>query len=395
MDWQKIKEVMGPRVVAISRYLLLVLLVMVAATYIAALFGLKPEQVPVADPATIQQIEELKKRLADLAEERARPVAEAIEQAMGWVNDPDEVAIVRETLPVKVFSDTPAGKSADDMPPFVFGWKAYETLLGEAAPIKNQGGVGSCVSFGTNTAAERTLANEIIRRKGGRSEFTRYVEEATYGGSRVEIGGGRIRGDGSVGAWAAQFITKYGLVPRKKYPNRDLTTYNETLCRDWGQRGVPDEFEQIARQFPVKSFVQVKTFEEAKKAAAQGYFTAICSNQGFTKTRNGSGVAQPSGSWAHCMCFDGYYTDENNRQFGHITNSWARYFHGPNGWGNPQEDGFWAEAAVIDRMLRQGDSWAFSGVTGFPARKPINWDVRRRTIPLNFARVFVEHSLAF
>lgn len=304
----------------------------------------------------------------------------------GWVADPDEVKAVADTLEVKVFGDTPAGQ-VQDLPKSVYGWKLYETLFGRPPPMKNQGQVGSCVSFGTNTAVERTLAAEIVARKGTAAEWTRFVEEATYGGSRVEIGGGRIRGDGSVGAWAAQFVTKYGMVPRKKYDTADLTTYSESLCRQWGDRGVPAEFEDVARKFPVKAFVQVKTWDEAKKACAQGYFVAICSNQGFSMQRDANGVARPQGSWAHCMALDAYHTTDDGKEYGHIVNSWGDRAHtGPVGWGNPNPDGFWAESAVIDRMLRQGDSWAFSGTTGFPRRK-LDWFVIHGPDPADqFAR---------
>ena len=291
----------------------------------------------------------------------------------GWVADPDEVQAVAATLPVKTFAATPAGQQADPLPAAVYGWKAYEKLFARPPPVKDQGQVGSCVSFGTNTAVERTLAAEIVRRKGAAGEWSRFAEEATYGGSRVEIGGGRVRGDGSVGAWAAKFVTQYGMVPRKRYDAADLSVYSESRCREWGDRGVPAVFEAEARKFPVKSFAQVKSWDEAKRAIAQDYHVAVCSNQGFARQRDANGVAKPQGSWAHCMCLDGYHV-EGGREYGHITNSWGANYHvGPVGWGSPNPDGFWADAAVIDRMLRQGDSWAFSGVTGFPARRPLAW----------------------
>lgn len=303
----------------------------------------------------------------------AKPAPDA---GQGWIADPDEVANVVASLPttLRVFSDTPAGQ-VTDLPKFHYGWKAYETLFARPPPVKNQGQVGSCVSFGTNTAVNRTQANEIVRRNGSAAEWSRFAEEATYGGSRVEIGGGKIHGDGSVGAWAAQFVTKWGMVPRKKYPNLDLSEYSESLCRKWGNSGVPPEFEAVAKQFPVKSFIQVKVWEEAKAAMAQGYFIAVCSNQGFDSKRDANGVARAQGNWGHCMCLDGYHI-EGTREYGHIVNSWGTdWISGPTGWGNPGGDGFWAEASVVDRMLKQGDSWAFSGVTGFPARRVIDWNV--------------------
>lgn len=295
--------------------------------------------------------------------------------ATGWVPDADAVAAVSATLEVKVFADTPAGQvPARDLPKSVYGWKPYVQLFGRPPPVKNQLDVGSCVSFGTNTAVERTLAGEIVRRKGDRAEFSLFVEEATYGGSRVEVGGGRIRGDGSVGAWAAKWVTEWGMIPRQKYDAIDLTSYNTSLCRDWGRNGVPASFEAVAKKYPIKSTVRVNSWAEAKASLAQDYNIAVCSNQGFARQRDSRGVARASGNWAHCMCLDGYHTDENGSEYGHITNSWGTTYHtGPVGWGDPNGDGFWAEASVIDRMLRQGDSWAFSGVTGFPARKPLDW----------------------
>jgi hypothetical protein len=268
----------------------------------------------------------------------------------GWVSDPDAVRAFSETLGVKVFADTPAGNlPAGELPKFVYGWKPYEQLFGRPPPTKNQLDLGSCVSFGTNTGVERTLAGEIVRRHGSKEEFSLFVEEATYGGSRVEVGGGRIRGDGSVGAWAAKFVTQWGMVPRQKYDSADLTTYSTTRGRDWGRNGVPAEFEAVAKKYPIKSTVQVKNWAEAKLALA-------------------------SGRWEHCMCLDGYQIDDNGNEYGHITNSWGASYHtGPVGWGDPQPDGFWAEAAVVDRMLQQGDSWTFSGVTGFPRREPLDW----------------------
>jgi len=72
------------------------------------------------------------------------------------------------------------------------------------------------------------------------------------------------------------------------------------------------------------------------------------------------------------MALDGYFIDNGN-EYGHIENSWGSDAHtGPVGWGEPNTGGFWTDADTIDRMLRQDDSWAFSAVDGFPARK-INW----------------------
>ena len=188
----------------------------------------------------------------------------------------------------------------------------------------------------------------------------------------MEIGGGRISGDGSVGAWAAEFVKRWGVVNRGVHGSYDLTGYSESRCREFGQNGVPADLETVAKAHPVKNITQVTNWAEAKKALASGYGIAICSNQGFSMRRDAKGICRPSGSWAHCMALDGYFI-ENGNEYGHIENSWGADAHtGPVGWGEPNTGGFWADAEVIGRMLRQDDSWAFSAVDGFPARK-INW----------------------
>ena len=87
--------------------------------------------------------------------------------------------------------------------------------------------------------------------------------------------------------------------------------------------------------------------------------------------RDSEGFCAPRGVWNHCMALVGYR--RTGRAGGFLLNSWGGQAHtGPLGEGNPSPAGFWAEATVIDRMLRQGDSWAFSRVRGFP-RRQLEW----------------------
>jgi len=286
----------------------------------------------------------------------------------GWVNDPEAVAVIAGAQPLPFFSMT-AANDREVIPSEVYLWKAREKLTGQPWPARNQGQVGSCVSFGTAAAVEATLAAEVL---AGEPESVRDIcQEVIYAGSRVEVGGGRIRGDGSVGAWAAEFVKRWGVIDRAIYGAYDLTTYEEARCRAWGKTGVPDDLEPEVRKHPVQSITMVKTWDQAKQALASGYGIAVCSNQGFRMSRDAEGFARPSGSWAHCMSLLGYQT--GRREGGWICNSYGPNAHtGPVGAGNPPTCGFWADAATVDQMLQQGDSWAFSAVEGFPARR-LNW----------------------
>ena len=302
------------------------------------------------------------------------PPAPFWQDQFGWVSDPEASEEVANEQPYLSFADTPAGKSQDALPKFAYLWHAEKLITGKNPRSKNQGSVGSCVSFGTNNAVHRTMAVQIAIFKAP-EELLDIVEEVTYAGSRVEVGKGRISGDGSVGAWAAKFVKEWGVVARGKHGTFDLTEYDPSRCRAWGRTGVPPEVEALAKEHPVKEITLVTNWEQAKKALANGYAMAVCSNQGFDSKRDANGVKQPRGSWAHCMCLDGYHVTDDGKEYGHIENSWgARDSEGPVGWGDPASSGFWAEKTVIERMLRAKDTWAFSAVRGFPARQ-IDWFV--------------------
>ena len=291
----------------------------------------------------------------------------------GWVDDPAAVAVVAATQEFPDASATPAGMADDAaLPSSAYLWKAFFTLFGKNPTTRNQRQVGSCVGFGTTKAVETTMAVEIAI-NGEAEEWKDIAQEVTYGGSRVEVGNGRIRGDGSVGAWAAEFVRRWGVVARGVYGGLDLSTYSEQTCREYGDRGVPADLEALAKSHPVKDTTLVKSWADAKKMLAAGYGLAVCSTQGFSMTRDANGVCRPSGNWGHCMAIDGYHTDEAGNEYGHIDNSWGPNAHtGPVGWGDPSTSGFWASAEVIDPMIRAGDTWAFAAVQGFPARV-IDW----------------------
>lgn len=311
------------------------------------------------------------------------------EDQFGWHRDDEQVKAIQDKLEFKVFSDTPAGAAGDPIPDKVYLWQSYQKLFARGPPSKDQSSIGSCVSFGTTTACERSLATQIVFAKGGKDEFRFLSPEVIYGGSRVQVGGGRLgRSDGSVGAWAAEFVKegKWGVVAQEKHGDIDLSTYSVPRCREYGTRGVPAPLLDIAKQRPVKDVTMIRTWAEAKRSLASGYAIAVCSNVGFEGTRDANGVKVARGSWAHCMCIDGYHT-EGGVEYGHIENSWGeRPNEGPVGWGDPPTSGFWAKSTTIQNMLSQGDSWAFATVKGWPTRR-LNWFVEARPQQQNSIRL--------
>ena len=288
----------------------------------------------------------------------------------GWVDEPAGVELVALEQPAPFWGLTPAAAvPMESLPSEVFLWKAWEKVRAVPFPNRAQGKVGSCVSFGCCTAVEVTAAAEIL---AGDAEDSRdLVQEVVYAGSRVEIGGGRFSSDGSLGAWGAEYVRKYGVLDRGLHGKYDLSQYSEQRCREWGApgKGVPDDLEPTIRRHPVASITLVKTWPAAKQALAQGYAISVASSVGFRMARNADGVCTPSGRWDHQMALLGYATIKGN-EYGFIMNSWGAGAHtGPLGPGGPPVGGFYAPAETVDRMLKAGDSWAYSGVAGFPAKR--------------------------
>lgn len=313
------------------------------------------------------------------------PPDELFVPTTGWVRDPDEIEKNLDATKTLHFAQTPAGRAVlgdDD----AYLWRAVRKAAKKPEPWYpniNQGSVGSCVGAGFKHGADISQATAISA--GAQFEWKPISAEVIYAGSRVEVGGGRISGDGSIGAWAAKWVRERGgMVPMEIHGAHDLTQYSATRARQWGRSGVPDELEPLAKSHPIKGCALVTTAAEAKRSIQQGYPIAICSNQGFRMARDATGRCRPQGSWAHCMALAGYRSDKNGVSEGfYVLNSWGDSAHtGPVWPPDMPVAGFWADYSIVDRMLREGDSFALADVAGFPARKPSpDWFIHRRAVP--------------
>lgn len=293
-----------------------------------------------------------------------------IQKKCGWVRDPGAVDIVLRQLPRSHFADAAPHLVAQAPESDVFLWEACQRVTGGHLAAHDQDGVGCCVGEGFASAVEYLQCVEIAL--GGRAfEYLPISSEAVYALSRVEVGGGRISGDGSVGAWAAQAVQQFGILPRRIAGSIDLTRFDPKLARNWGRSGLPDNLEPEARQHLVRTVSLVKSFAEARAAIANGYPVAVCSDRGFTMQRDRDGFCSPRGEWNHCMCFIGVHNGPRPGLC--CLQSWGSNVPGgPIGIGNHPDCAFWVDAEVADRMLGQGDSWALSAFDGFPARR-LDW----------------------
>ncbi len=310
--------------------------------------------------------------------------ADGRQYATGRIADPEAAETFRSQQPARWFGDTAAGRAK--LAPgdkTVILPQAAMKVLGHFLPARDQGQVGDCVGFGTSTAVEHLMLVQIAG--GAPQDYFDISQEVMYAGSRVQIGGGKIKGDGSVGAWAADFAKQDGIVSRAIHGKYDLTKYSEKLARSWGKTGVPADLLPVAKQSPVKGITGIRSADEAVKALAQGYPIAVCSDKGFTTTRDKDGFLKEHGTWGHCQACLGY-TDTPRRGF-LICNSWGpSWVKGPAG-KYPIPDGcYWIEWNTFDSMCRENDTWAFSDAVGFPAKNIDDWFINVLPAPDTFVR---------
>ncbi|AWM41774.1 hypothetical protein GobsT_71220 [Gemmata obscuriglobus] len=305
------------------------------------------------------------------------------EKPTGWVRDPDVIERNLDQTKTLHFEQTPAGRAAlgdDDV--FLFRAVRKAAKLPDTAyPNVNQGSVGCCVGAATKHGCDTVQATAIAQ--GASFEWKPVSVEVVYAGSRIDVGKGQIRGDGSLGRWACEYVGRVGgIAPMERIGSTDLTTFSPARAREWGARGIPAEVSAVARQHPVKGAALVKSAADVKRAIAQGYPVVVCSDVGFDNrdgsvgTRDAQGFCTPRGTWPHAMCFIAW---RNGSRPGVLClNSWGDSAHGGPVWPEDQpRAAFWIDEAVADRMVRQGDSFALSDVQGFPARRvPIDWIIR-------------------
>jgi len=289
----------------------------------------------------------------------------------------------------------------------VFLWLAEEKALGKRLGSWNQKSLGTCTSFGGGRAVQDTLLQQVVE---GEAEWPGHeiATEPIYGGARIQIGsrlhGARWSGDGCVGAFVAEWLTTGGNLVRKQYDEYDLTTYSDaqnSYSIVWGRKGVPATLLPECKKHIAKSAALVSTTDELWAALGNGYAVFTCSNVGFDSPIR-QGYCEPAGTWPHCMQYRARFVHPTIGRSFVVQNSWKNYLElkvqDPKQFEIQYLDGnevktmrlpegcFAIKESAAARMLSARDSFAVSGVQGFPRRKLdwlINRDQPRKDLVLN------------
>jgi hypothetical protein len=219
------------------------------------------------------------------------------------------------------------------------------------------------VSHGTRNACDVSRAVEIDIHNEREDWIAKGATEAIYGYRGFS-------GQGMSCARAAEFVSKVGgLVVRKNYGFVDFSKYNGNLGAGWGGRGLPDKVLDLANDHQIKTASLIRTVEEARDALANGYGVNVCSNYGFSNTRDKKGFARTSGNWAHSMAWIAC-DDTGSEPAFLVQNSWGKWNDGGHPeWGPIPEGSFLIHADAAAGMLSANGSYAFSSFDGFPLQK--------------------------
>lgn len=318
--------------------------------------------------------------------EPTRLVASALSKGSaiqaGWIPDANEVRAWVRSQAKPYFSQHARHLKGSGDNKRVFLWKYLEQAI-KGLIVPHDQSIGDCVSQGFALGIDVLTGVQIYLHHFPHRWVAEAATEPIYAGSRVEVGNGKIRGDGSHGVWGARWVREWGVLLRQPYLDGKytFTEYSGSLarrwahkcrsCTDWGG-GVPDELEAIAKEHPVRTTTLITTWEQARDAVANGYPVVVCSDQGFEDERDNQGFARARGTWYHCMLLAGIDT-VSSRKGGLICNSWGPdWIGGPTRFDQPAGS-FWADAEVIHKMLQQQDSFALSQYKGYPGQNNLDY----------------------
>lgn len=325
----------------------------------------------------------------------------------GWLDRPEIVESGLKTMPVPMFGSSTGGLDlvrASDEKRETLMYEIFRKVVGEDAP-KGPQGIGDCTAWGWSGSVNKLQATNIVDKiaeinenlaselivvpqngwsselvealehiRASQFEYQEIMTEATYALGRVEIGQqhGSME-DGGTGIWCAQASTRFGYLSRKAFETKHGAgsgTYSPERAKKWGASGLPDEFEPEARLHVCKVASMVTSFKEAAACIQNLQPVPVCSNRGFTMTRDNQGFCLPQGTWYHCMYFDSVRWDRP----GLLCNqSWGK--NTPTGpvYKDQPDNAFWVDASVVDYMLSQRDSYTINNFGMYVKRNYVDW----------------------
>jgi hypothetical protein len=294
----------------------------------------------------------------------------------GWTPDPKHASDFAMRNPTAFYSGVQGGVLMDAKPRNVFLpqylMRACRELYGKQWRYKTQYQKrGTCVGQSHKSGADMTMA--VSRYIAGTKFVSRAAVAPIYAGSRVEIGNNPGRGDGSNGSWAAEWLTKFGVVTMAEMKlAEDALDDDEQLGVGWTARreGVPAEYEAMAKVKPIKNMALVTTAAEVRAALWNLNFVNICTSLIPGGQRDSEGMSRMRRQGGHSTGIVGCRQVGSNWVYAYLQ-SWGEWASGTYKWTEFDENNEFSSAIVdisesdLEAVLRSQDCYALSGADGF------------------------------
>jgi hypothetical protein len=291
----------------------------------------------------------------------------------GWAGiDATQIAIASSYFQFSAIAPNLMADSQGTSDPILL-YKAFKDVLKGSYPQYKAQEIGDCTSHSTGHGSDLLQCIEIVL-GGEASEYREVSTEAIYAVGRECANMLRsFSGDGCYGAAIVKGMQEIGLVTREMLG--DDGAYSGRRAKQWGRTGMPKSVREMASKYKLGGAALVKTWDELVAALKNGYPVAVCSNYGFTMTRDSQGFCDPRGTWNHSMLLTAVRFD---REGANCWQSWGpKTPSGPIDLDQP-EFSFWIDRRPIERMLGQGDSFTLSKAPNFVERKlpkNIDWSI--------------------
>ena len=237
---------------------------------------------------------------------------------------------------------------------------------------------GDCVAAGLAGAIQKLQVLELVM-DGQEEEFREVFVPWIYGVSRNQIGGGKLRGDGSTGAWGARAVNEYGVLFCDDVGVPSYGKSNNCTSDDWGHRrnrgqisgAVYGKFEPVAFDNKV-AVVRATSVDQMIELMDAGYQLTIASYRGFKVTEyKGFHVYRRAvKDWGHQM----HITDLTRDPFVafYRRNQWGDSHAKPLNGESP--GGAWNLAEDVEDELRRGgvEVYGYRNLSGSPSGPDYN-----------------------
>lgn len=255
-------------------------------------------------------------------------------------------------------------------------WKVWEQAAQQPFAPHLQD-IGDCSGQASGLGVEFVNAVQVMRDKP--EEWCgKQSTEVPYIAGRIEVGqsnlppGARLPAEGVPVAWAVEALETIGSLPRAKYPDFDVSTYNPELAQKLARRGadgLPEEIEKLAAKYKLKAVNIDRGWPQACDFNSNGYPVVIGSSVGYFDEFDRDGFLLAGPLWMHAMLMVGFDT-KSRRHGGCLAQSWGPdWARGPMHKYGCIRGGFWADARNIHKALMQGDSYALIEYDGPKKRR--------------------------